>query len=248
MKKTLTGLALAGLIAIGVVSAPTVAHAGGYDPEVDCTSAGFGTGRALTNGDHVNMDIVQDGRKFQLNAYVDRNVPGGFDTLGIRINGHGSIPLTEAQVKAGALVFDYTSYLPSKAPYTVEWTQFNDKYFNQDRNPGKFLHCEGEVVVPEKPEPIVTLTREETVNCESKTVTVRETTTTTDWKLIDNVWVRDVPTISYIDTERPATQQECPLPEIPDVGVNTAGLLWTLGGGLGLIGAGTAIAVKRRRA
>lgn len=246
MKKTLTGLTLAGLIALGVMSAPTVAHAGGYDPEVDCTSAGFGTGRSLVNGDHVNMDIVQDGRKFQLNAYVDRNVPGGFDTLGIRINGHGSIPLTEGQVKAGALVFDYSNYLPSKAPYTVEWVQMNSSYFNVTRDPGKFLHCEGEVVIPEKPEPIVTVTRDETVNCESKTVTLRETTTTIDWKLIDNVWVKDVPTSSYIDTERPGDTRDCPVEEIPDVGVDGVALGWTLAGALTLVACGILLKLRRR--
>jgi hypothetical protein len=248
MKKTLTGIALALMIGLGAVTAPTTAYAGGYDPEVDCTSAGFGTGRALTNSDHINMDIAQDGRKFQLNAYVDRNVPGGFDTLGIRINGHGSIPLTEAQVKAGALVFDYSSYLSSKKAFTVEWAQFNSSYFNQDRNPSKFLNCEGDVVVPEKPEPIVTVTHKDTVNCETKVVTRTETTERTDWKLVDNVWVKDVPVITTTTSERPANTVDCPLPEIPDVGVNTAGLLWTLGGGLLMVGAGTALAVKRRRA
>lgn len=250
MKKTLTGLALAGLVAIGVVSAPTVAHAGGTEPEVTCEYAGYGmSGGVLKPGGHINLEYKQNGQTKQINAYIDRNIQGGYDTLGIRINGYPPIPLTEAEVKAGAFKFDYAQYIDTSSDWQVLWVQFESKYHNMERDPAKFIDCAGDPpVIPEKPEPIVTVTRDETVNCESKTVTIRETTTTTGWVLQDNVWVKDMPTSSYIDTQRPATQQECPLPEIPDVGVNTASLLWTIAGGLGLIGAGTVIAVKRRRA
>lgn len=248
MKKTLTTLAITALALLGALSVPAAAHAGGTEPEVTCDYAGFNTGRALSSGDHVNMDIVQDGKKFQLNAYVDRNIQGGFDTLGIRINGHPPIPLTEAQVKTGVLKFDYAQYLPATTPHKVEWVQYNSLYFNQDRNPAKFLDCAGEPpVVPEKPLPVTETTRTETKDCETKVILIRDTTTTTDWKLVDNVWVQNLPTSSYIDSTRPATASECPLPEIPDVGVNTAGLLWTLGGGLALVGTGIALTVKRRR-
>lgn len=241
---------IAGAMLIGAsLFAAAPAHAGGYDPEVDCTSAGFGTGRALTNGDHINMDIVQNGQKFQLNAYVDRNVQGGFDTLGIRINGHGSIPLTEAQVKAGALVFDYSSYLPSTKPHKVEWVQFNSSYFNQNRDPGKVLNCgEEPPVVPEKPEPVVTVKADETVKCDDKVVLIRETTTSIDWKLVNNVWVQDEPVVSVKDSTRPATAQECPLPEIPDVGMDTGQTIGLIGGaGFLLTAGGILLALNRRK-
>lgn len=250
MKKTLTGIALALMIGLGVVSAPTTAYAGGTEPEVTCEYAGYGVkGGVLKPGAHINLEYQQQGQTKQVNAYIDRNVQGGYDTLGIRINGYPAIPLTEAQVKTGAFKFDYAQYIDKSKSWKVLWAQFEGApYFNQDRNPSKFLNCEGEVVVPEKPEPIVTVTHQDTVNCDTKVVTRTETTERTDWKLVDNVWLKDAPVITPTTSERPANTVDCPLPEIPDVGVNTAGLLWTLGCGLLMVGAGTALAVKRRKA
>lgn len=248
MKKTLTTLAITALALLGAVSVPAAAHAGGTEPEVTCEYVGYGVqGGVLKPGAHINLEYKQQGQTKQVNAQIDRNIQGGYDTLGIRINGHDPIPLTEAQVKAGAFSFDYAQYIDTTKAWQVLWVQFEAKYHNQDRDPSKFIHCEGEppiVVVPEKPEPVTTVKDEEAVDCDTRTATKTTTTTVQDWKLIDNTWVPAEPQVTVTTQDRPATEIEC---ELPEVGVNTAGLLWTLGGGLALVGAGVALNVKRRR-
>lgn len=247
MNKLLKALLPVALAAGLLVAAPQVAHAGGTEPEVTCGYAGYGvTGGTLKPGNHVNLEYKQAGQTKQLNAYVDRNIQGGYDTLGIRINGHNPIPLTEAQVKAGAFKFDYAQYLDRTKGWTITWVQFGSKYHNQDRNPANFLHCPGEPpVIPDKPEPVTTVKDEETVNCATRTVTKTTTTTVQDWVLVDNKWVPAEPVVTVTTQDRAASETEC---ELPDVGVNTASLLWTLGGGLALVGAGVALRVKRRNA
>lgn len=116
---------------------------------VDCVSMVLNPGRALQNGDHINADIKQGGRSFQVNAYVDRNIAGGYDTLGVRIKIDGvdqaPIPLTYEQVKTGNLTFVYSKFLTGN--WSVVWVQFNSWYFNQDRNPKNVLECESEFLV-----------------------------------------------------------------------------------------------------
>lgn len=112
------------------------------DENITCDVAWNQPGRALTNGDHINIDLTQGGVKSQVNAYVDRNIVGGYDTLGLRLtvpSGQVTIPLTEAAVKTGRFEFNFGSYLTGV--YTVEWAQFNSRYFNQDRDTAKFLLC-----------------------------------------------------------------------------------------------------------
>lgn len=128
----------------GVVSGPSY--------ENNCAVWTFYPGQKLKNGDHINMDIVINGVKKQANAYVDQNIPGGFNGLGLRINTwNGSqvtVPLTEAEVNTGTLTFNYASYLPEDERFVVEWVQMNSTYFNQDRDPSKFFVCGDEPTTP----------------------------------------------------------------------------------------------------
>lgn len=113
---------------------------------VDCTAATIYTNRALTNGDHINMDVVQGGTKFQLNASVDirqSQDPASESGLVLRIHQKTGpdivLPITNAQKQSGSFSFQYSTYLTGK--WTVEWVQFNSSYFNQDRNSANFLKC-----------------------------------------------------------------------------------------------------------
>jgi LPXTG-motif cell wall-anchored protein len=113
--------------------------------DLTCTVATNYTGRALTNGDHINMDIVQNGAKFQVNAQVDirqAQDPVSPSGLVVRVNAPGgpyTLPLTTAQRDSGVLAFAYSTYLSSS--FTVEWVQFNSTYFNQNRDETRFLVC-----------------------------------------------------------------------------------------------------------
>lgn len=71
------------------------------------------------------------------------------------------------------------------------------------------------VVVPEKPEPVVTSVPSDSVDCEARVVTTTTTTTTTDWVLVDNVWVPGTPVVTTSATTREATEVECPIDETP---------------------------------
>lgn len=114
------------------------AYPPGYD--LQCDELAVDYGRALKEGDHINMDITVDGTTFQRSAYVDKNVEGGWNGFGLRINGFDPIPLTEAQVKSGRIVFAYSSTFEHEV-FTVEWVQMNSSYFNQGRSSAVFLHC-----------------------------------------------------------------------------------------------------------
>jgi LPXTG-motif cell wall-anchored protein len=186
---------------------------------VTCEVAWLQPGRALVNGDHINIDVSAGGTKLQVNAYVDRNIAGGYDTLGLRLNtpdGQKTIPRSEEEVKSGRLTFNFGQYLSGY--YEVEWVQFNSSYFNQDRDPSKFLKC-GEPPKPNKPEVIVEKKHEESApNCELKTVTITFYERTTDWSFDEskNEWVKGNPSewqVVKTDT-RTATEQECPAPEV----------------------------------
>lgn len=113
--------------------------------DLTCDVATNYTGRALTNGDHINMDIVQNGRKFQVNAQIDRRQsqdPASESGLVVRVNAPGgpyTLPLTNAQRDSGVFAFTYSTYLSDA--FTVEWVQFNSTYFNQNRDETRFLVC-----------------------------------------------------------------------------------------------------------
>lgn len=113
--------------------------------DLTCDVATNYTGRALTNGDHINMDIVQNGQKFQVNAQIDirqAQDPVSQSGLVVRVNAPGgpyTLPLTNAQRDSGVFAFTYSTYLSDA--FTVEWVQFNSTYFNQNRDQTRFLVC-----------------------------------------------------------------------------------------------------------
>jgi LPXTG-motif cell wall-anchored protein len=113
--------------------------------DLTCDVATNYTGRALTNGDHINMDIVQNGQKFQVNAQIDirqAQDPVSESGLVVRVNAPGgpyTLPLTNAQRDSGVFAFTYSTYLSDA--FTVEWVQFNSTYFNQNRDQTRFLVC-----------------------------------------------------------------------------------------------------------
>ena len=66
------------------------------------------------------------------------------------------------------------------------------------------------VIVPGKPGPVVTNTSSTTVDCGTTIVTTRSSTTTVDYKLVSNVWVKQAPvTVQDPDITRAATDAEC---------------------------------------
>lgn len=113
--------------------------------DLDCATAVNYPGRALTNGDHINMDIAQGGQTFQVNASVDirqAQDPASESGLVLRVNAPGgpyTLPITNDQKNSGILSFSYATYLTGS--FTVEWVQFNSTYFNQDRDATEFLVC-----------------------------------------------------------------------------------------------------------
>lgn len=71
--------------------------------------------------------------------------------------------------------------------------------------------------IPPKPEPDVTVeVTEGALDCESLTVDITKTTTTTDWILENRKWVLGEPVVTTESETRTATAEECPpVPEEP---------------------------------
>lgn len=72
---------------------------------------------------------------------------------------------------------------------------------------------EAPVVIPEEPEPVVTVETEEVVDCESGTVTTTTTTTTVGWVYDEetNTWLEAEPVVEVVTDDREATEEECPV-------------------------------------
>ncbi len=69
------------------------------------------------------------------------------------------------------------------------------------------------VIIPGKPGAVVTNTTSTAIDCGTTIVTTRSSTTTVDFKLVNNVWVKQAPvTVQDAETSRPATDAECGLP------------------------------------
>lgn len=107
------------------------------EDSIDCTAAILYTGETLTNGDHINIGLVQDGVDFQVNAYVDIRQsydPPSESGLVLRINPQEpaadfAIAITNQQKNAGTFTFTFSANVTGK--YTVEWAQFDsaNKHF-----------------------------------------------------------------------------------------------------------------------
>ncbi|MDE0545316.1 hypothetical protein [Microbacterium sp. C7(2022)] len=84
--------------------------------------------RPLVNGDHINLEFTpaEGGGNKQVNLYVDRNIAGGYDTLGLRMPGGQTQPLTEAEVRSGVITWTYSEFISSVGGYTVAFVQTNE--------------------------------------------------------------------------------------------------------------------------
>jgi hypothetical protein len=129
-----------------------ISHIGYKDPThavgLTCDAATLYKSSPLTNGDHINMDVVIDGTTQQVNAYVDLWQTGGPTpklsdyvlTITPKSGAQFTVSLPQSSVDSGILSFEYSSGWTGS--WTVEWVQYNSSYFNQDRSSAKFLHCQ----------------------------------------------------------------------------------------------------------
>jgi hypothetical protein len=134
-----------------------ISHIGYKDPThangLTCDAATLYKSSPLTNGDHINMDVVIDGSTQQVNAYVDLWQTGGPTpklsnyvlTITPKSGAQFKVSLPQASVDSGILSFEYSSGWTGS--WTVEWVQYNSSYFNQDRDSTKFLHCQTDISV-----------------------------------------------------------------------------------------------------
>jgi hypothetical protein len=118
--------------------------------QMTCGAATSVTGKALTNGNHINMEVEINGVKKTLSAYVDKNIPGGWtgggwNGAGLRftdINGvQSTVPLTEQQILSGSFTFPYGDYIGGATSYKVVWAQMQSLYFNKTKDVAKYLVC-----------------------------------------------------------------------------------------------------------
>lgn len=134
-----------------------ISHIGYKDPThangLTCDAATLYKSTPLSNGDHINMDVVIDGTKQQVNAYVDLWQAGGPTpklsdyvlTITPKSGAQFKVSIPQANVDSGILTFEYSSGWTGS--WTVAWVQYNSSYFNQDRNAANFLHCQKDVPV-----------------------------------------------------------------------------------------------------
>lgn len=144
-----------------------ISHIGYKDPVrangLTCDAATLYKPSALSDGDHINMDVVydrdDDGKddRFQVNAKVEKRQsqdPASESGLVVRVKlttGEVALALTKEQVASGILTLAYSASWTGS--WTVEWVQYNSSYFNQDRKSASFLHCQKDspVVVAKAP-------------------------------------------------------------------------------------------------
>jgi hypothetical protein len=123
---------------------------GAPEPTLTCERIIVNYHRPLTNGDHINMTIRSAAGEFQVNAYVDLNIAGGYNGMGLRFSDGSTRPLTQAEIQAGVIDWAYPTHARivalNGAPFEVIFLQANQ----HDSWPG--LHCGGEPT-PVTPEP-----------------------------------------------------------------------------------------------
>jgi len=145
-----------------------LSHAGFFatelpdEPEmiVDCVEISYETGRPLNGADHINVDVVYNGVRGQINLEINENQAqdpsstSGFHAYLKFAAAFGiddvKIPISQEELDSGLLIFEYGQYFTGT--WTIEWVQFNSTYFNQDRNQLEFVTCGDlpteELVVP----------------------------------------------------------------------------------------------------
>jgi hypothetical protein len=105
------------------------------EPEmiVDCVEISYETGRPLNGADHINVDVVYNGVRGQINLEINENQAqdptstSGFhaflkfaDTFGID---DVKVPISQEELDSGVLRFEYGQYFTGT--WTIEWVQFN---------------------------------------------------------------------------------------------------------------------------
>lgn len=161
--------------------------------DVDCVSITVDYGRALVNGDHINLEYAP-GR--QVNAYVDLNVAGGWNGLGLRFSDGTTKPLTKSEVASGVIVWKYSSLIADPT-FTVSFVQTNQT----DTWPN--LKCG-----VEKPADKVTYEETKRYSCFDSTVIVTTVKTTigTEWN--GQAWIELAPEKTSDVVTRPMTDDE----------------------------------------
>lgn len=118
--------------------------------DVDCTTIEFLVGRALNGSDHINVDIVYNGQRGQINVEINEvQAANGdpvsdsglyalykFDAIGLP---NVKVAISAVDAAQGRIVFGYSTYLTGQ--WTIEWIQFNSTYFNKDRATANFVVC-----------------------------------------------------------------------------------------------------------
>lgn len=178
MKKILSAIGALLLVAAAITLAGAPASAtygGGPKQHLNCEVIKADYHRPLTNGDHVNLEYEKtDGSKAQVNVYVDLNVDGGWNTMGLRYSDGTTAPLTRGEVKAGNIVFHY-SKLINLDWYKVTFVQTNQTDTWPSLECGKKPSPELTPSATPTPEPTTTPTPEPS---ESPTPTPEPTPTT----------------------------------------------------------------------
>ncbi|MFN3982838.1 MAG: SdrD B-like domain-containing protein, partial [Caldilinea sp.] len=120
-------------------------------PTLNCENITVDYHRPLINGDHINMTIKSGGSEFQVNAYVDLNITGGYNGMGLRFSDGATHPLTQAEIDAGVIVWAYPTHASivalNGAPFQVTFLQANQ----HDSWPT--LTCSSEPTPTETPTP-----------------------------------------------------------------------------------------------
>jgi hypothetical protein len=149
---TYAGLSHAGFFATELSGEPAMI--------VDCVEISYETGRPLNGADHINVDVVYNGNRGQINLEINENQAqdptstSGFHALLKFAAAFGladvKVPISQEELDSGLLIFEYGQYFTGV--WTIEWVQFNSTYFNQDRNELNFVTCgdlpTDELVVP----------------------------------------------------------------------------------------------------
>ena len=98
---------------------------------------------------------------------------------------------------------------------TVTWVQVSlyNEHYGEGGQPTVSVYCEPSdppAEPPVKPEPMVTTDTKTVKDCDAQIITTVLTTTTTDWVLVDNVWVEGEPVVTVTSSEAPTTADDCP--------------------------------------